>query len=149
VQKDWWFVRSASILRKLFILGPIGTSKLKNHFGGKKNRGMAPDHFFPGSGNIIRKILQQLEKSGLSKQVAKGVHKGRIITPKGQKLLEGVSAEIMKQQGIVLPARPKEEAKPVDETVQAEEKVKKPRKPRAPKKKKEEVAAPAPENAQS
>ena len=152
VQKDWWFVRSASILRKLFILGPVGTSKLRTKFGGRKNNGMAPEHFFPGSGNIIRKILQQLEKAGLAKQVQKGFHKGRMITPKGQHVLESVAAEIMKQQGIVLPARPKEEPKA---EAPAEEKPKKPRaprKPRAPKKKeetveakKEEPAAPVPE----
>ncbi len=134
VQKDWWFVRSAAVLRKLFVLGPVGTSKLRNKFGGRKNEGYAPEHVYPGSGSIIRKILQQLEKAGLAKQVQKGVHKGRIITPKGQQLLEGMASQIMKEKGVVLPARPKVEAVEVKE-----EKPKKPRKPRAPRKKKVEA----------
>ena len=36
-QPDWWFVRAASILRKLFVLGPIGTIKLRTKYGGRKN----------------------------------------------------------------------------------------------------------------
>jgi small subunit ribosomal protein S19e len=137
VQKDWWFVRSASVLRKLFMFGPIGTSKLRSYFSGRKNNGMAPEHTYPGAGNHIRKILQQLEKAGLAKQAQKGVHKGRVITPRGQHLLETVAGQLMKEQGFVLPVRPKEEPKPVAEVV--EEKPKKPRKPRAPRKKKEET----------
>ncbi len=133
VQKDWWFVRSASILRKLFVLGPIGTSKLRNKYSARKNMGMAPEHVFPAAGNHIRKVLQQLEKSGFAKQAQKGFHKGRIITPRGQQLLENVANQIMKEQGLVLPAKPKVEAVEVKE-----EKPKKPRKPRAPRKKKAE-----------
>jgi len=111
IQNDWWFIRAASILRKLFILGPIGTIKLKVKYSAKKNMGVAPGRTFPASGNHIRKILQQLEKAGLSKQATKGAHKGRIITPKGQSLLEVTANQIMKDQGIVLPVKPKEEPK--------------------------------------
>jgi len=146
VQNDWWFVRSAAVLRKLFLLGPVGTQKLRAVFGGKKNRGYDPEHFYPGSGSVVRKILQQLEKAGFAKQVAKGVHKGRIISPKGQQLLEGVSSVIMKEQGIVLPAKPKEEVK--GEEVK-EEKSKKPRAPRKPRVKKAKVEKTEVENVQA
>ena len=107
MQENWWFIRSAAVLRKLALLGPVGTSKLKAKFGGKKNMGTKPERVYDGSGKVIRTILQQLEKAGLAKQVEKEVHKGRIITPKGQKLLEKVASEIMKSEGIVLPQRPK------------------------------------------
>jgi small subunit ribosomal protein S19e len=50
---------------------------LKRKYGGKKNRGHKPEKRFDGSGNIIRKILQQLEKAGLIEQKAIRVHKGR------------------------------------------------------------------------
>ncbi len=88
LQKNWWYLRSASILRKLYIAkGPIGVSKLRIKYGGNKNRGHKPDAFYKGSGNIIRKILQQLEKAGLiEKKDVKG-HKGRVITSKGIKFL--------------------------------------------------------------
>ena len=87
---NWWFTRAAAILRKIYILGPIGTNKLSVKFGGRKQRGVAPEKTRSGSRNIIRKILQQLEKSGYIKQAAKGVHKGRVLTPKGIKLFSGV-----------------------------------------------------------
>jgi len=86
-QKDWWYIRAAAILRSIYKLGPIGVSKLRTKYGGKKNRGMRQEEFRKGSGNIIRTVLQQLEAADLVKQNEKGIHKGRIITPKGTKLL--------------------------------------------------------------
>ena len=70
---------------------PIGTNKLKNLYGGKKNRGHKPERFYKGSGKIIRVILQQLEKAEYVKYIEKGVHKGRMITPKGKKILDGLA----------------------------------------------------------
>lgn len=91
VQEDWWHIRAASILRKVGILGPIGTNKLRRKYGGKKNRGHKPGKFYPGSSNITRKVLQQLEKAGLVKQTDIKHHKGRILTPKGKSLLHNIS----------------------------------------------------------
>lgn len=84
----WWYMRAASILRKVYMLGPIGVSKLRRKYGGKRNRGHKPEHTYKGSGKIIRTILQQLEKEGFVKQVEKGVHKGKTITPKGKSFLD-------------------------------------------------------------
>jgi len=86
--KDWWYMRSASVLNKIYKYGPIGVSKLRTKYGGKKNRGHKPERFYRGSGNIIRKILQQLEKSGLIIQAEKDVRKGRKMTPKGKSFLD-------------------------------------------------------------
>jgi len=94
VEKDFWYKRSASILRKVYILGPVGVSKLRVKYGGKKNRGTKPEETRIGAGNIIRKILQQLEKAELIRQTEVGVHKGRIVTPKGKKLLDGVAKNL-------------------------------------------------------
>src|SRR3989338_1203801 len=77
VRKDWWHVRAAAVLAKLDKLGPVGVSKLRKKYGDLKNKGHKPSHVYKGSGNIIRKILQQLEKAGLAKQAEKGVRKGR------------------------------------------------------------------------
>jgi small subunit ribosomal protein S19e len=90
-QENWWELRTAAILRTIYRLGPIGVSKLRIKYGGNKNRGVKPDKFYRASGSIIRKILQQLDKAGLTKfgEVGKNkVHKGRIITPKGKSLLD-------------------------------------------------------------
>lgn len=88
VSKDWWYVRAASVLRKLYVSSrPIGVNRLRKVYGGRKNRGYKPEKFFKGSGKIIRVVLQQLEKAELIKKSEKGVYKGRMISPKGQKFL--------------------------------------------------------------
>ena len=94
VDSDWWYIRTASVLRTVYRLGPVGVSKLRTKYGGKKNRGHKKEHFFEGSGNILRKSLQQLEKAGFVKFAEKGVHKGRVITPKGRSFLDRMAAQI-------------------------------------------------------
>ncbi|WP_456374456.1 30S ribosomal protein S19e, partial [Methanocaldococcus sp.] len=71
-QEDWWYIRCASILRKIYIYGPVGVSRLRTAYGGRKNRGHEPEHFYKGSGNIIRKALQELEKLGLVEKRPEG-----------------------------------------------------------------------------
>ena len=87
VEKDWWYKRAASVLRRIYLNGPIGVSRLRIKYGGKKNRGVKPEKFYKGSGNIIRKILQQLETAELIKQNEQG-RKGRIVTNKGRSFLD-------------------------------------------------------------
>ena len=112
--KDWWYIRAAAILRTVSRFGPIGVSKLRTRYGGKKNRGHKAERFCKGSGNIARKVLQQLEKSELLKQEVKNVHKGRVITPKGQSILDKSATEVQKNQPKEAPKVEvkKEEAKP-------------------------------------
>ncbi len=86
--EDWWYARSASVMKKISKYGPIGVNKLKKKYGSKKNRGHKPGKRFDASGNIIRKILQQLEKAGFIEPASKGVHKGRILTNKGKSFLD-------------------------------------------------------------
>ncbi len=88
---DWWYVRAASVLRTVYLRGPVGTEKLRTRYGGRKNRGYAPDKFFVAGGNHLRKILQQLEAAQLVKQDVKGDQKGRVITPLGRKLIHAVA----------------------------------------------------------
>ena len=96
--QDWWFYRSAALLRSIAKLGPIGTQKLRTKYGGKKDRGNKPEEFRRASGSIIRKILQQLEKSELIKQTEKGNHKGRILSPKGVSFLDKIAVQLAKQE---------------------------------------------------
>jgi len=92
--KDWWFVRMASILRKVSINDKTTVNSLRTYYGGRKNRGVKPEEFRKAGGKIIRVCLQDLEKLGLiSKSDEK---KGRIITPQGQKYLDKMATEILK-----------------------------------------------------
>ena len=91
---DWWYIRCASLLRKVYVKGPIGVEHLRAEYGGRKDRGVKPEHTRKGSGAIIRKALQQLEEAGLVETV-KG--EGRIVTPKGRSLLDSLSTEIKRE----------------------------------------------------
>lgn len=92
-QDDFWYVRSASILRRLYI-NDSGVERLRSYFGGKKRRGHKPAHFRKSSGNVIRKIVQQLEAAGL---VEKNANKrGRKLASAGRKLLDKVAYEVSK-----------------------------------------------------
>ena len=55
--------------------------------------GRKPHKFTKASGNVLRKISQQLEKAGLVKQ-SQSLHKGRIISPKGQSLLDKTAVQL-------------------------------------------------------
>lgn len=106
---DWWHVRAAAVLRSIAKLGPVGVSKLRTKYGGKKNRGHKPGRFYKGSGNIIRKILQQLESAKLIKQTKIGVHKGRVLTPAGQSLLDKTALAMYKEGRKTTKQEPKQE----------------------------------------
>jgi small subunit ribosomal protein S19e len=90
-QPDWWYARSASILRRIYVDGPIGTERLRNYYGGRKNRGARPEHFYKGGGSSVRKILQQLETAGFIKKEST---KGRVVTPAGQKFLDSIAKKL-------------------------------------------------------
>lgn len=91
--KNWWYVRCASILRKIYINDQIGVERLRSEYGGKKNRGSKPHKAASGGGSITRRALQQLEKAGYISKI-KG--KGRTITPKGRSFLDNTANEVMK-----------------------------------------------------
>jgi small subunit ribosomal protein S19e len=93
-QKNWWFIRSASILRKLYLESPMGVSKMRGIYGHRKRRGHKPEHRYPASGAIIREIFQQLEKAGFVKNEKR---KGRMLTLKGKTFLKDVSKAVSKQ----------------------------------------------------
>jgi small subunit ribosomal protein S19e len=88
-QPDWWYARAASVLRRIYLDGPIGLSRLRTFYGGRQKRGSSPEHFRKGGGKILRTILQQLEHGGL---VAKTERGGRKMTPKGASMLDSISA---------------------------------------------------------
>ncbi|MEM5804887.1 MAG: 30S ribosomal protein S19e [Candidatus Aenigmatarchaeota archaeon] len=90
MQADFWYLRAAAILRKAYLNGPVGTQRLRTAFGGKRNRGHKPSHHRPAGGKFIRMMLQQLDAAGLIHKVEKP-KKGRMVTPKGQKFLEGLA----------------------------------------------------------
>jgi small subunit ribosomal protein S19e len=92
---NFWYLRCASILRKVKKFEPIGVNRLRKYYGGKNRKGSGLRHSAKGSGKIIRVALQQLEKANLVEKVEK---KGRVITPEGTSLLERTAYTISRQK---------------------------------------------------
>lgn len=88
---DWWFTRCASLLRKIYIRGPVGITRLRSEYGGRVDRGTKPEHARRGGGAIIRKALQQLEAAGFVETLR---NRGRVLTREGRRLLDRLSIEI-------------------------------------------------------
>jgi len=86
-QPDFWYLRAAAILRRIYISGPVGAQRLRTVFGTKRRRGHKPGHHRKAGGKIIRTMLQQLEAEGLIEKTEKP-KKGRIVSPKGRKFLD-------------------------------------------------------------
>jgi len=95
---DWWWIRAASVLRKIYINGPVGVSRLRTVYGGRKNRGSKPEKFRRGAGKIIRTILQEFDELNFTKKAVKTqtqLAKGRAITKEGQSYLDKIATDIM------------------------------------------------------
>jgi len=99
-EKNWWYIRCASILRKIYINNVIGVEHLKAEYGGRRDRGSKPYKARSGSGTIVRRAVQQLEKAGYITKI-KG--KGRALTPKGRSFLDNTSKEVIKEVGEYYP----------------------------------------------
>ncbi len=87
---DWWFVRGASIFRRIYLEGPVGVERLRSFYGGSQNRGRRPEKFKKASGKIIRTILKQLDEAGLTSKDKTG----RKVTAKGQSYLDKISSRM-------------------------------------------------------
>jgi small subunit ribosomal protein S19e len=93
IDDDWYYMRLASVLRKIAINGPIGIEKLAAEYGGKVDRGSKRHHAAKGSRKILREALSELEAKGYVKKDKKG----RSLTPEGMKILNAVSLEVINE----------------------------------------------------
>ncbi len=91
MDSEWWHKRVASVLRKVYILGPVGTSRLAAEYGGASDRGSKPNRAVKGSGSATRMALQQLEKAGLVQQQKS---RGRVVSGKGRSLVDDTAFEV-------------------------------------------------------
>lgn len=83
--ENFWYVRCASLLRKVKKYGPIGVNRLRKHYGGKNRKSMGLAHSGRSAGKIIRVALQQLENANL---IQKTKQNGRLLSPEGTAFIE-------------------------------------------------------------
>ena len=91
---NFWYIRCASLLRKIKKFGPVGVNKLRKYYGGKNKKGPGRHHSAKGSGKIIRVAMQQLEKANL---IMRQDRAGKIVTPEGTSLLERTAYGILRK----------------------------------------------------
>ena len=90
---DWWYTRCASILRKIYLHGPLSVNDLRTMYGdGKRNMYYGARHHKDASGAIIRNAIHGLEKLGYLEKVEK---KGSVLTRQGMQKLDKISTEIL------------------------------------------------------
>jgi small subunit ribosomal protein S19e len=87
---EWWYTRAASLMRKLYLHGPVGLGDLERYYGGSKAVKYYPKHHRDAGGSSIRKILKQLEQAELVTKTPKG----RVLSSKGRGMIDKVSKEI-------------------------------------------------------
>lgn len=87
---EFWYVRSASILRQVYVNGPVGISRLRVRYGSRKEHEVHRRHHWDSGGSIIQDSLNALEAVNFVKKTKKG----REITSKGKSFLDGISKEI-------------------------------------------------------
>ncbi|MFB5597591.1 MAG: 30S ribosomal protein S19e [Nitrosopumilaceae archaeon] len=92
--RDWWHTRCASVLRKIYLHGPIGINELCKMYGGGKPSGYGAAHHRDASGAIIRNAIHGLEKLGYVEKVEK---KGRVASKQGMQKLDKLATEILKE----------------------------------------------------
>ena len=85
--ENFWYLRSASILRQVYVNGPVGTSRLRTRYGNRVSHTRSRKHHKRAGGSMIRKALQSLEKAGY----VKNTPSGRIITAEGRSLVDKTS----------------------------------------------------------
>lgn len=89
---DWYYVRAASIARKIYLNGGIGVGTLAHWYGGAAKKGNGAWHFRKASRGLIRHILINLQNAGTVELTENG---GRRITSEGQMELDTIARTIV------------------------------------------------------
>src|SRR5437879_13154424 len=63
---DWWYARCASLLRKLYVHGPVGVSRLRVQYGGDVGTGNSPEHECHAGGHDIKETQHALQKATIA-----------------------------------------------------------------------------------
>jgi len=88
---DWYYIRCASLLRRLYNTNHIGVGNFAKVYGVKQRNGTRPAHHVHASTAVIRKALQSMEALGY---VEKNEH-GRSLHAQGRRLLDRISYQVI------------------------------------------------------
>ncbi|MGD0728819.1 MAG: 30S ribosomal protein S19e [Candidatus Micrarchaeaceae archaeon] len=89
---DFFYMRTGSILRQVYLNGPIGVSKLRTRYGSRKEHVVHRRHHVKSGGSVIRDAMIELERINY----VKNTKAGRVITPKGKSFMDKICKELDK-----------------------------------------------------
>mmetsp|Transcript_13624 Transcript_13624/g.46139 ORF Transcript_13624/g.46139 Transcript_13624/m.46139 type:complete len:159 (+) Transcript_13624:28-504(+) len=90
---DWYYVRAASIARRVYLRGNVGVGAMRKIYGGRQRRGTIKEKFALSGGSIPRHIFGQLEAMKILEKSGDGKG-GRRITETGQRDLDSIAGQI-------------------------------------------------------
>jgi small subunit ribosomal protein S19e len=90
---DWYYIRAASIARKVYLRPGIGIGQLQKWYGGSYRRGARTEHFRKASSGIIRTVLHQLEDMRVVEKLPNG---GRRVSTVGQQDLDRIAGSVIR-----------------------------------------------------
>jgi len=105
---DWYYIRAASIARKIYLRQGTGIGTFQDVYGGPNRRGPRPTHHAKASGAVIRHVIKQLEAIGVVEKIDNKKGGGRKITTEGQRDLDRIAGRVNNKTN----PRPKKEKKP-------------------------------------
>uniref|UniRef100_A0A7R9ZK75 40S ribosomal protein S19 n=1 Tax=Craspedostauros australis TaxID=1486917 RepID=A0A7R9ZK75_9STRA len=90
---DWYYIRAASIARKVYLRPGIGIGMLQKWYGGGYRRGTRCVHFRKSASGVIRSVLIQLQEMRVVEPLPDG---GRRVTTVGQQDLDRIAGSVFR-----------------------------------------------------
>lgn len=88
---DWYYIRAASVARKVYLRPGTGVGGLQKWYGSTYRRGARTEHFRKASAGIIRSVLIQLEDMRVVEKLPGG---GRRMSRVGQQDLDRIAGSL-------------------------------------------------------
>ncbi|XP_065901400.1 small ribosomal subunit protein eS19-like [Dysidea avara] len=95
--KDWYYIRAASVARHIYLRPSAGVGALQKIYGGRKRRGAAPAIYVKASSSVARHVLQQLEVVKILEQ--DDDNGGRKLTSQGQRDMDRIAGQVLATKG--------------------------------------------------